>query len=177
MTECAQEARQNLAGPRDTGLSAAQQLHDAVRDLAAFTLASPERVRLLDTAAGLPPEAEQIARELNRLFFADLRALIQRGIEAGELRPVDEGVAAHAIVGSTRSLAWWFDPAGPRSAAFVADQIADTALRGLFTDSTGRPAPEVAEAVASLQRDVDVLTRSLLGRTATARHKTGRGAR
>ena len=41
MTESAQEARQILAGTRDAGLSAAQQLHDAVRNLAAFTLASP----------------------------------------------------------------------------------------------------------------------------------------
>src|SRR5436309_1461797 len=72
-------------------------------------------------------------RRVNRAFFAEFEALIRRGIEAVEFRPVDEGVAAHSIVGSTRSLSWWFDPAGPRSAEFVADQIADTALRGLLS--------------------------------------------
>lgn len=164
MTECALEARQILASTTEAGStrSLAEKLHDAVRQLATFALESPERVRLLDTAAGLPPEAQEIASELNRLFFADLRTLIRRGIEAGDLLPVDEGVAAHAIVGSTRSLAWWFDPAGPRSADFVARQIADTALRGLLADPPRQPAPEVVATLASLRRNVDVLAQSLL---------------
>jgi AcrR family transcriptional regulator len=169
ITECAAEARQILAEARvparqDAGTGddeAPGRLWEAVRGLAMFAIERPERVLLLDAAAELPPKAERTARRLNRLFFADLERLIQAGIDSGAFRPVDAGVAGHAIVGSTRSLVWWFDPAGPRSADYVASQIADSAVNGVLADGRKGPPPSLGAVAARLKADVDALTDAL----------------
>jgi AcrR family transcriptional regulator len=159
ITECAAEARQTLVGAR--GDSPADRLWEAVRRLAAFAIEHPERVRLLDVAAELPPQAERTARKLNRLFFSDLKDLIQAGIDTGDFPSVDAGVAAHAIVGSTRSLVWWFNPAGPRSADYVARQIAESALHGLLGGARREPPPELRAAAAQLKAGMEALTEAL----------------
>ena len=172
ITECAADARQILtdAGARSSdGDSIPDRLWEVVRRLAIFAIERPERVRLLDAAAELPPEAERTARRLNHRFFADLEELIRTGIDTGVFRSVDAGVAAHAIVGSTRSLVWWFDPAGPRDAEYVARQIADSAASGLLARCWEQPPAAVLAAAAQLKDGVDSLARALeLGhRTAT----------
>lgn len=167
--ECATEARDILArrarsDARDgsgSDDSPAGRLREVVRQLTLFAIERPERVRLLDAAAELRPEAERVARELNRPFFAELADLIREGIDAGAFREVDAGVAAHAIVGSTRSVAWWFDPAGPRTADYVAHQIADSAVRGLLMQSWGEPPVAVLAAVAHVRDGMDTLARAL----------------
>jgi AcrR family transcriptional regulator len=169
VTECASEARQILAEAR--GDSPSDRLWEAVRRLAAFAIERPERVRLLDVAAELPPAAERTARRLNRLFFSDLERLIQAGIDSGAFRSVDAGVAAHAIVWSTRSLVWWFDPAGPRDADYVARQVADSALHGLLASAWKEPPPAIRAAVTQLKGDIEALADALqpAGRTAKTR--------
>ncbi|MGC1417687.1 MAG: TetR family transcriptional regulator [Candidatus Acidiferrum sp.] len=167
--ECAADARHILDAHRRPAAtdgygvdgSVAGRLHEVIHRLVLFTTERPDRVRLLDAAAELEPEAERVARELNRSFFADFAGLIRDGVDAGVFREVDAGVAAHAIVGSTRSVAWWFDPAGQRTADEVASQIADSAVRGLLARLWGEPPPEVRDAVAQLRDDVDALTRAL----------------
>jgi AcrR family transcriptional regulator len=167
ITECAADARQILteayARPGDLD-SIPDRLWEVVRRLAIFAIERPERVRLLDAAAELPPEAERTARRLNHRFFADLEELVRTGIDTGVFRSVDAGVAAHAIVGSTRSLVWWFDPAGPRDADYVARQIADSAVRGLRARRWEQAPAAVLAAAAQLQDDVDSLARALEGR-------------
>jgi AcrR family transcriptional regulator len=165
--ECAADARQILddrhrpAATDSVDGSVAGRLHEVIRRLVLFTTERPDRVRLLDAAAELEPGAERVARELNRSFFADFAGLIRDGVDAGVFRDVDAGVAAHAIVGSTRSVAWWFDPAGERTADEVASQIADSAVRGLLARLWGEPPPEVRAAMAQLRDGVDALTRAL----------------
>jgi AcrR family transcriptional regulator len=167
--ECAADARQILGAQRRPVAtdgyggdeSVAGRLHEVVRRLVLFTTERPDRVRLLDAAAELEHEAERVARELNRSFFADFADLIREGINAGVFRDVDAGIAAHAIVGSTRSVAWWFDPAGPRTADYIANQIADSTVRGLLARLWDEPPPEVRAAVAQLRDGVDALTRAL----------------
>jgi AcrR family transcriptional regulator len=169
ITECARDGRQVLAESRrasDAAVaiadrSSAAQLRDAVFRLATLSIEQPERVRILDAAAELPPQAKRTAKRLNHLFFSDLSALIQMGIDNGAFRTVDAGVAAHAIVGATRSLAWWFDPAGLQNASFVAGQIADTALHGLLADHWKQAPASVVEAAARLQDDVEALVKNL----------------
>jgi AcrR family transcriptional regulator len=155
ITECAAEARQILA--EAGGDSPSERLWEAVRRLAAFAIERPERVLLLDAAAELPPAVQRTARRLNRLFFSDLEGLIQAGIDSGAFRSVDAGVAAHAMVGSTRSLVWWFNPAGPRDADYVARQIADSARNGLLAGAWKEPPPAIRAAVTQLQGDVEAL--------------------
>jgi AcrR family transcriptional regulator len=167
--ECAADARQILDAHRppdgtdgyDGDGPVAGRLHEVVRRLVLFATERPDRVRLLDAAAELQPEAERVARELNRSFFAHFAGLIKDGVDAGVFREVDAGIAAHAIVGSTRSVAWWFDPAGQRTADQVASQIADSSVRGLLAQLWDEPPPEVRAAVAQLRDGADALTRAL----------------
>lgn len=166
--ECAADARQILDAQRRPDAadghgddSVAGRLHEVVRRLVLFTTERPDRVRLLDGAAELEHEAERVARELNRSFFADFADLITEGINAGVFRDVDAGIAAHAIVGSTRSVAWWFDPAGPRTADYIASQIADSTVRGLLARTWDEPPPGVRTAMARVQDGLDALTRAL----------------
>jgi AcrR family transcriptional regulator len=166
--ECAADTHQILARygrPAGEGGddSPASRLREVVRQLALFTIVRPERVRLLDAAADLQPEAQRAARELNRSFFTGFADLIREGIAAGVFREVDAGVAAHAIVGSTRSMAWWFDPVGPRSADYVARQIADSAVRGLLAQAWDEPPAAVLAAAAQVRDGMDALTRALHG--------------
>jgi len=167
--ECAADARQILDAQRRPVAtdghggddSVAGRLREVVRRLVLFTTERPDRVRLLDAAAELEHEAERVARELNRSFFADFADLIREGINAGVFRDVDAGIAAHAIVGSTRSVAWWFDPAGPRTAGYIASQIADSTVRGLLARTWDEPPPGVLAAMARVQDGMDALTRAL----------------
>ena len=168
--ECAADARRILDAHRPPdgtdgtdgyGGDVAGRLHEVVRRLVLFATERPDRVRLLDAAAELEPEAERVARELNRSFFTDFAGLIEDGVDAGVFGEVDAGIAAHAIVGSTRSVAWWFDPAGQRTAGQIASQIADSAVRGLLARLWEEPPPEVRAAVAELRDGMDALTRAL----------------
>jgi AcrR family transcriptional regulator len=171
--ECAAESRHIISqhgrpdGHDDD--SPTERLRDVLRRLTAFALERPERVRLLDAVAELPPEAGRVARKLNRLFFKELGALIQEGIDTGAFRKVDAGVAAHAIVGSTRSVAWWFNPAGPRSADYVARQIAESAVRGLLIQTWGEPPAPILAAVTQARDGVEALARALHGDSPPAR--------
>jgi hypothetical protein len=70
-------------------------------------------------------------------------------------------VVAHSVVGSTRSLVWWFDPAGTRSADFVARELADTFVRGLVADRPGTLPAAVVADLAALRSSLDALQRSL----------------
>ena len=163
--ECAAESRRIISqrGRADghDDESPAERLRDVLQRLTMFTLERPERVRLLDAVAELPPEAERVARKLNRLFFNELGALIQEGVDTGAFHEVDAGVAAHAIVGSTRSVVWWFNPTGPRSADDVARQIADSAVRGLLVQSWGEPPAPVLAAVTQVRDGLEALARAL----------------
>jgi AcrR family transcriptional regulator len=169
ITECARDGRRVLADSRRAGeasgadgdRSSPTRLREVVFRLATLSIEQPERVQLLDAAAELPPKAKRTAKRLNHLFFSDLRDLIQSGIDGGAFRSVDAGVAAHAIVGATRSLAWWFDPAGPQDASFVASQIADTALQGLLANHWKQAPASVIEAASRLQDDIEVLVKKL----------------
>ncbi len=159
MRESAQQAHQVLREwlAFDENRSPAERLREAVRALAIFAMRRPQQVRLLDTVTGIPPHAAAEARRRNRAFFRDLQALIRQGIEAGELRTVDEGVAAHTIVGSTRSLAWWFEADGPRSPEFIAAQLADTSVAGLAADGQASVDPRIRGALSTIQSGLDAL--------------------
>ncbi|WP_322761915.1 TetR/AcrR family transcriptional regulator [Frankia sp. Cr2] len=141
----------------------AEQVRIVVRDLVRLYIDRPPRARLLERALqDLPPAVDQTIRALNREFFRELAALIRGGIEAGVFADLDERVAAHTIAGMTRSVSWWFDPAGPRTADAVADQIAHMAVSSLLVSPAGRAAPAaMRESVTRLRAELDVLERAL----------------
>ncbi|WP_165818608.1 TetR/AcrR family transcriptional regulator [Frankia canadensis] len=135
----------------------AARLHFAVRALVHLSVDNPGRARLLDLVArDLPQPASQELAERNSRFFRGLAELIRTGIDAGVLRRVDEHVAAQTIGGMTRAVAWWYDPAGSRSADEIADQIADTAVAGLRRSTAPRTmSTGVLASVARLRAELD----------------------
>lgn len=72
-----------------------------------------------------------------------IRSLIAAGVRRGELSPCDPTLVTRAILGAANWTARWFRPDGSRTAASVADGLADYLTRGLVASP-----PEVARASA-----------------------------
>ena len=60
-----------------------------------------------------------------------LRDLVARGVEAGELRPVNPKIAVFAILGAINWIARWYDPEGGAAGTALGDEFADLLIRGL----------------------------------------------
>lgn len=59
------------------------------------------------------------------------RRLIEEGIAAGELRPVDPALATLALLGAVNWTVKWFDARGPKSAREVGEEFAALLVGGL----------------------------------------------
>lgn len=64
-----------------------------------------------------------------------IRKLVAKGVRAGEFAKCDAKLVTRAMLGAINWTARWFRPDGPRSAAAVADGLADYLLRGLAESS------------------------------------------
>jgi len=64
-------------------------------------------------------------------YEAVLRGLVARGMESGELRPVNPKIAVFAILGAINWIARWYDPEGGADGADVGEEFADVLIRGL----------------------------------------------
>lgn len=67
--------------------------------------------------------------ELRRLHESGVRALIQEGVEQGVFAVETPSVASFGVLEMCVSVARWFSPGGALSAAQVADQYSEFALR------------------------------------------------
>jgi AcrR family transcriptional regulator len=161
--ESAAEGRAILAAAQKApSATPTEQLGNVVLRLAEYALARPDRVRLLNMTAGvLPPDAEKLARALNQRFFTELRTIIQAGMDAGDFRAGDAGVAAHTIIGAIRTAPWWFHEGAPMRAAPAGRQITEHLVRGLLTTQADTVSEAAREALATLRADLDHLEQTL----------------
>ena len=100
-----------------------------------------EHVRVMtDTLQGSPLAFEVTAlspahqREIIRgrdAYEGALRALIEQGMRAGELRPVNPKLAAFAILGAVNWIARWYRPEGPLQTQELGVRFAEQLLGGL----------------------------------------------
>ncbi len=60
-----------------------------------------------------------------------LRDLVARGVEAGEIRPVEPKIAVFAILGAINWIARWYDPEGGADGPSLGETFADLLIRGL----------------------------------------------
>src|SRR5689334_16288 len=96
------------------------------------------RMRVLDQlAVEMPPETRQKFDHGRRRFLDLYTRLIQRGIDAGEFRPVDARTAAFAILGIASWTSWWYSPAGRKSPEELAEILIDIAFHGLAQSPQG----------------------------------------
>lgn len=76
---------------------------------------------------------ERIVRRRDR-YERGLRALVRDGMREGTFAPRDAGLAVRAILGAVNWSAHWFRPDGGRSAASVAEGLAEYLVAGLKSD-------------------------------------------
>jgi TetR/AcrR family transcriptional regulator len=112
---------------------------DAAAERLAYVIREHVRV-MTDTLEGSPLafEVTALSAERQREVIAArdryeraLRRMIQHGIAAGELRPVDAKIAVFAILGAINWIARWYRPEGSLHAAELGDQFAEHLLGGL----------------------------------------------
>jgi AcrR family transcriptional regulator len=101
---------------------------------------------------------EQARRRILDLYTK----LIQRGIDSGELRPLDARTAALAILGIASWTSWWYSPHGRKSPQELAEALIDIALHGLIQTKEARAKLQDTRAlVRAIQRDLGQLEKSI----------------
>ena len=103
---------------------------------------------LLDEVAGatahlqteaLPPDLRaRIIRKRDRYERA-LRQLIADGVRFGECAACDPALVARAMLGALNWAVTWYNPAGPKTVAQLADETADYLVRGVALRSPVAP--------------------------------------
>ncbi|KGQ22192.1 TetR/AcrR family transcriptional regulator [Thermus filiformis] len=91
----------------------------------------PFFVAMLQGLASLsPPHREETVRLRDR-HEANLRRILERGMEEGVFRRVDVALAGRAVLSLLNWMIRWFRPGGPMRAEEVARAYWDLVLRGL----------------------------------------------
>lgn len=117
---------------------------------------------IIRSEADLPESLSHTYHQSRRHVLKEFVTVIERGIEAGEMRPVDPRTAALGIIGMLNWIAWWHQPGDPDSARTVATQLADMAVRTVAQDDGTPAVPEGPErAISMLRQDLDYLERIL----------------
>lgn len=117
---------------------------------------------VIRSEADLPEEISRTFQQSRRHVLKEFVVVIESGIKAGELRPVDARTAALGIIGMLNWVAWWHQPGDPDADRSTATQLADMALRTVVQDDGTPPAPEGPErAISMLRQDLDYLERML----------------
>ncbi|UPT89192.1 TetR/AcrR family transcriptional regulator [Bradyrhizobium barranii subsp. apii] len=140
-------------------LSPRRQLEAAARMLVMRVLSKPARFRVLERdEASLPEELAELHRKGKRDSLAELAAIIDAGVVAGEFRPVDSQIAALTIFGMCNWPAWWFNPKGQRNASSVADAVSTMAVGSILRDDVAGPSTP-AEVIRGIRDDLATLAR------------------
>jgi AcrR family transcriptional regulator len=162
------EVSQELAGAlrairRKADLSPEDQLHQMAQTMVSWMASRSVRFRLLILSEqDLPPDLARTHRNAKRTIRDELAAVIAEGVRSGVFRPVDEQVAAYAIVGMCNWTAWWFRPGPDHPTEPVVEQIAEMALHSLRWPDEERHKPEgTAGALARLEAELGSLKRML----------------
>ena len=145
-----------------TAYAAVAKLREIARLGVVRQATQPESFRLLVRAeADLPPELRESHERGRRAVLKIVARIVEQGVVAGQLRPVDSRIAALAVIGMFNWVAFWFRP-GRDDIDAVADQLADMALAGLQRADHRLPGAEgPGGALAMLRQDLDHLERLL----------------
>lgn len=149
---------------KDSARSALERLHLMVYSSALRLARDPARFRLLLRSEGeLPDELFRAYDTGRRRVLKEFTAVIQEGINTGQIRPVDARAAALGIIGMTNWIAWWHTPGQRPGEEAIASQFADMAVCSLAVSGERGEALEGPQgAIARLRQDLDLLE-NLLG--------------
>ncbi|MFC5676008.1 TetR/AcrR family transcriptional regulator [Aeromicrobium endophyticum] len=155
-------AHELAAIAKRSDLGPAERLHAITRQNVKWVLTHTDLFLLLVKSESELSPASAKKFNAGRRDAADMvAAVIEEGVAAGELRPVNTRVAALSVFGISNWTAWWFQPGGD-SIDSVADQVADMALASLQqSDLAERQAMSPRRAIAALRQDLDRLEQTL----------------
>ncbi|MDI4234117.1 TetR/AcrR family transcriptional regulator [Bradyrhizobium sp. Arg237L] len=136
--------------------SPSDQLRELLSNSINGRMTGGARLRVLDQlAAEMPSDIKQKFDQGRRRVLDLYTRLIQKGIDAGELRPVDARTAALAILGIASWTSWWYSPTGRKSPEELASVLIDIAFHGITRpqgiDEVGQTPREL---LRSLKRDI-----------------------
>jgi AcrR family transcriptional regulator len=161
------EVSQELAGTlrairRNNALTPDEQLHQMVQAHVTQMTTRSVRFRLLILSEqDLPPDLARTHRNAKRTIRDELATVIAEGARSGVFRPVDERIAAFAIVGMCNWTAFWFLPGPSHPIDPVVKQIADMALHSLRWPENRDRAAGPAGVLGRLEEELQSLKRML----------------
>jgi AcrR family transcriptional regulator len=124
------ELKRIVEGPGDTR----HRIREAMASLGMFFEEYPHRMQILvreQLDVHLSAEATEESMRWKREYTALWRQLLREGAKEGELREVDDKLAAFAVIGAMNWLYAWFDETGPLDGREIGYQYADFFLSGL----------------------------------------------
>lgn len=148
---------------RRRGKTAIERLRAMAFDTALRHATQPERFRVLVRSdAELPSDIAQSYLDGRRRILAEFVAVIEQGVAADELRPLDARTAALGIIGMCTWVAFWYHPGDASDEREVATELADMAVASVRSaDSRATTASGPARALELLKQDVALLEATL----------------
>lgn len=120
-----------------TGASPSERLHGSMTDILDLMRSHRGHVRVFfDHHRELPPEGHAKISAKRDAYFAQITALIDAGVEAGELRPVDSHLTGLAIFGMCNWAYNWYNPDGPLTPEQISDYFWRLLIEGIGTPDT-----------------------------------------
>ncbi len=113
-------------------VSPSEQLRLALRSILANFVNEPEPARVFghgmrSVLESSFPDVQEKARAYREL----VATIIEKGVTAGNFRPVDSRIAALALLGMTGSVHYWYRPEGRLKPEEISDVLAQLVLQGL----------------------------------------------
>lgn len=146
----AQNEASGLAG--SSALSPTQRLSTMLANYAGSIAEDPARFRIVTrNEANLPPDVLAQYRRRRKTNWELLKSTIAEGMAAGELRPMDVGIAASTLHGAVTGMMLWFRPDRDGPVPDAVDAVVDLLVRGLQPSSPRDGAHTEGGVVAALR--------------------------
>jgi AcrR family transcriptional regulator len=130
----------------------AQRLHAFAQQFAANTASDAARVFFRD-GKELSSEVREELRARAHLVTRGAEEIIEAGIASGQFRPVKVRVAAPGLLAMLNAVPDWVRPKRHGQMEDVVEQLVDTFIRGISTDSSAPEASAAPEAPADEKTD------------------------
>ncbi|VFA88776.1 TetR family transcriptional regulator [Gordonia paraffinivorans] len=160
VTEIADQPAQVLheINSRDD-LGPADKLRRMAHSLALHQMANPDRFRLMiRSESDLPEHLATSYAASRRRVLKELVEVIDAGVAAGTFRTVNARTAALGIIGMLNWIAWWYQD-GTGADTYVADDLAEMAVRTVQSVDRDPPPSTVAAILANVRRELDMIQR------------------
>ncbi|MCZ4278312.1 TetR/AcrR family transcriptional regulator [Rhodococcoides yunnanense] len=140
-----------------------EKLRKMAMSIALNQVQNADRFKLIiRSEAELPENISRTYEQSRRHVLKEFMTVVEDGIKAGEMRPVNPRTAALGVIGMLNWVAWWHSAGDPDNDRSVAVQLADMAVRTITTADGSSPAQEGPErAISMLRENLDYLERTL----------------